>query len=41
MIRTSLKDYKEYFTVVGLDETLRAENISPEKFIELAKISNL
>ena len=41
MIRTSLKDYKEYFSAVGLDETLRAENIPPEKFIELAKISNL
>ena len=41
MIRTSLKEYKEYFKTVSLDETLRAENISPKKFIELAKISNL
>jgi len=39
MIRSSLKNYKEYFEEVGLDETLRAENISPDKFIELAKIS--
>jgi len=41
MIRTSLKDYKEYFSAVELNETLRAENIPPEKFVELAKISNL
>ena len=38
MIRSSLKDYKDYFEIVGLDETLRAENISPAQFIALAKV---
>ncbi len=38
MIRSSLKNYRQYFDAIGLDETLRAENISPEKFIELAKL---
>ncbi len=37
MIRSSLKDYREYFDMLGLDETLRAENISPEQYIALAK----
>lgn len=41
MIRTSLKNYSQFFEQVGLDETLRAENISPEKFIELARLSEL
>ena len=39
MIRSSLKNYQQFFKAAGLDETLRAENISPEKFIELAKLS--
>jgi 16S rRNA (adenine1518-N6/adenine1519-N6)-dimethyltransferase len=39
MIRSSLKNYQQFFEVVGLDETMRAENISPEKFIELAGLS--
>ncbi len=38
MIRSSLKDYKEFFEELSLDETLRAENIPPEKFIELARL---
>jgi 16S rRNA (adenine1518-N6/adenine1519-N6)-dimethyltransferase len=37
MIRSSLKDYKDYFDSLGLDETLRAENLSPSQFIALAK----
>ena len=41
MIRSSLKNYKKYFDAVGLDETLRAENILPEKFIELAKLAEV
>lgn len=36
MIRSSLKDYREYFDEVGLDETLRAENLSVEQFVALA-----
>lgn len=39
MIRSSLKNYQPFFEAAGLDETLRAENITPEKFIELAKLS--
>ena len=39
MIRSSLKNYQQYFEEVGLDETMRAENISPEKFIKLARLS--
>lgn len=38
MIRSSLKNYREYFDTVGLKETMRAENMSVEEFIELAKI---
>lgn len=37
MIRSSLKDYTQHFDKVGLDETLRAENLSVENFIALAK----
>jgi 16S rRNA (adenine1518-N6/adenine1519-N6)-dimethyltransferase len=39
MIRSSLKNYKQYFEELGLDETLRAENLSVEQFIALAKIA--
>lgn len=38
MIRTTLKNYKDLFDKVGLVETLRAENITPAQFIELAKL---
>lgn len=38
MIRSSLKNYKRYFEEMGLDETLRAENLTPEQFIQLAKL---
>ncbi len=37
MIRSSLKKYKEYFSQVGLDETMRAENMDVSQFIALAK----
>jgi 16S rRNA A1518/A1519 N6-dimethyltransferase RsmA/KsgA/DIM1 with predicted DNA glycosylase/AP lyase activity len=36
MIRSSLKEYQPYFSACGLKETLRAENVSVEKFIDLA-----
>ena len=36
MIRSSLKEYQPYFSACELEETLRAENVSVEKFIELA-----
>lgn len=36
MIRQSLKHYKDKFEKLGLDETLRAENLSVEDFIKLA-----
>lgn len=36
MIRSSLKNYRQYFEEVGLDETVRAENIAPADFIKLA-----
>ncbi len=36
MIRSSLKNYQEYFDEVGLDETMRAENIVGSDFIKLA-----
>ena len=38
MIRSSMKEYKSYFERMGLDETLRAENLTPEQFIALAKL---
>lgn len=38
MIRSSLKNYAEFFEEAGLDETIRAENISVEKFVTLAKL---
>lgn len=38
MIRSSLKKYQEYFEEWGVDETLRAENITVEEFIALARI---
>ncbi|MEM7618318.1 MAG: 16S rRNA (adenine(1518)-N(6)/adenine(1519)-N(6))-dimethyltransferase RsmA, partial [Pseudomonadota bacterium] len=37
MIRSSLKQYTEFFEAVGLDETKRAENLSVEDYIRLAK----
>ncbi len=36
MIRSSLKKYKDLFEPCGLDETLRAENLSVENYINLA-----
>lgn len=38
MIRSSLKNYIEFFEEVGLDETMRAENMSVEQIIELARL---
>lgn len=38
MIRGSLKDYAEGLERLGIDPTLRAENLSVENFIELAKL---
>jgi 16S rRNA (adenine1518-N6/adenine1519-N6)-dimethyltransferase len=37
MIRSSLKDYQKYFEICGLNETLRAENLTVAQFISLAK----
>ena len=37
MIRSSLKAYVPYFEALELDETLRAENLSVDDFIRLAK----
>lgn len=39
MIRSSLKNYKDYFAQVGLDETMRAETMSVAQFITLARIA--
>lgn len=39
MIRSSLKTYHKFFEAAGLDETMRAENITVEQFIKLAKLS--
>ena len=36
MIRQSLKPYRKFFGGVGLEETMRAEEISVEQFVELA-----
>ena len=38
MIRSSLKNYAPYFDEVGLTETMRAENMSVEQFIQLANL---
>lgn len=38
MIRSSLKEYKSLFSKVGLNEEMRAENLSVEEFINLAKL---
>lgn len=38
MIRSSLKAYQEYFESVGLEPTIRAENMRPQDFINLARI---
>lgn len=37
MIRSSLRDYKDKVAALGIDETLRAEDLSVQQFIELAK----
>lgn len=37
MIRSSLKDYMEHIEALGFDPTLRAENLSVEQYIDLAK----
>ena len=39
MIRTSLKDYAPGLEKLGIDGTLRAENLTVEQFVALAKIS--
>lgn len=39
MIRSSLKNYQQFFDEVGLDETMRAENMSMEQFVKLAILS--
>jgi len=39
MIRSSLKNYIKYFDQIGLDETMRAENMSVQQFIDLAKLA--
>ncbi len=36
MLRSSLKDYREALARLGIDETLRAENLAPAQFIALA-----
>jgi len=41
MIRSSLSAYKEFFDEVGLDETMRAENVSVDQYIKLATIARL
>ena len=41
MIRQSMKAYTGYFEECGLEETLRAENLSVENFIQLAKKSEV
>lgn len=38
MIRTTLKDYAEHLEALGIDPTLRAENLSVQDFINLAKL---
>ncbi|MCI5060147.1 MAG: 16S rRNA (adenine(1518)-N(6)/adenine(1519)-N(6))-dimethyltransferase RsmA [Alphaproteobacteria bacterium] len=38
MVRQSLKPYRKFFGDVGLEETMRAEEISVEQFVELAHI---
>lgn len=38
MIRSSLKNYREYFDILGLDETMRAETMDVAQFTALAKI---
>lgn len=38
MIRSSLKNYKQYFEELGIDETDRAENLSVSQYIDLARV---
>lgn len=40
MIRSSLKEYKEYFDEVGLDPEMRAENIDVAHYIKLAQCAS-
>jgi len=37
MIRSSLRDYSQYFEELGLNPELRAENLSVEQFIKLSQ----
>ena len=39
MIRSSLKEYQQFFSEAGVEETMRAENIVPEQYIKLALLS--
>jgi 16S rRNA (adenine1518-N6/adenine1519-N6)-dimethyltransferase len=41
MIRTSLKDYAPVLEKLGIDGTLRAENLTVEEFVTIAKINIL
>ena len=41
MIRSSLKNYQQFFEICGLDETKRAENLSVDDFVYLAKAVEL
>jgi len=38
MIRSSLKAYSQFFKELNLNETLRAENLTPQDFVMLAKV---
>lgn len=38
MIRSSLANYAQFFEAAGFDPQLRAENLSPEDYVRLAKI---
>lgn len=38
MLRSSLKDYAGHFAVLGIDPEKRAENLSVEEFLKLAKV---
>jgi 16S rRNA (adenine1518-N6/adenine1519-N6)-dimethyltransferase len=37
MIRTTLKEYSEHIETLGIDKTLRAENLEVQDFVEIAK----
>lgn len=40
MIRQSMKEYSPYFEMLGLNETLRAENLSVQNFVDLARLKH-